>query len=54
MNLLEIARGIAHQILSSHSEITDETISSVIKKVKAINIIEGENFDEQELFEILL
>jgi putative endonuclease, Z1 domain protein len=53
MNLLEIARGIAHQILSSHSEITDETISSVIKKVKAINIIEGENFDEQELFEIL-
>lgn len=53
MNLLQSARGIAHTLLSMHNDVTDELILSVIDKVDAINIIEGETFDKQELFEIL-
>ncbi|MDO4228657.1 MAG: hypothetical protein Q4C98_02490 [Capnocytophaga sp.] len=54
MSLLENARGIAHILLSHHKgEITEGAITTAIEKTSAINISEGENFDKQELFEIL-
>jgi hypothetical protein len=53
-NLLESARGIAHTLLSLKSNpITDENIAEVVKKVIAMNIKDGESFDNRELFEIL-
>lgn len=54
MNLLQSARAIAHTLLQVHQgEITDEVLLSVIEKASAINIVEGQAFDKQELFEIL-
>lgn len=53
-NLLHSARAIAHTLLSLHQgDITDDVLLSVIDKASAINIIEGQTFDKQELFEIL-
>lgn len=54
MSLLESARAIAHTLLQVHQEkITDELLLSIIEKASAINIVEGQTFDKQELFEIL-
>ena len=54
MSLLQSARAIAHTLLQTHQgEITDEDLLTVIKKVSAINIVEGHTYDKQELFEIL-
>lgn len=54
MSLLQPARAIAHTLLQFHQgKITDEVLLSVIQKASAINIVEGQNFDQQELFEIL-
>jgi hypothetical protein len=54
MSLLQSARAIAHTLLQSNQgEITDEVLLTVIEKVSAINIIEGQTYDKQELFEIL-
>ncbi len=54
MSLLHSARAIAHTLLQVHQGlITDEVILKVIEKASAINIIEGQTFDKQELFEIL-
>lgn len=54
MSLLQSARAIAHTLLSLHQgQITDEVLLSVIEKASAINIVEGQTFDQQELFEIL-
>jgi hypothetical protein len=54
MSLLQSARAIAHTLLQAHQgEITDEVLLSVIEKVSAINIVEGQTYDKQELFEIL-
>lgn len=54
MSLLQSARAIAHTLLQAHQvQITDEILLSVIEKVSAINIVEGETYDKQELFEIL-
>ncbi|NLK93305.1 MAG: Z1 domain-containing protein, partial [Bacteroidales bacterium] len=54
MSLLESARAIAHTLLQVHQgQITDKDLLSVIEKTSAINIIEGQTFDKQELFEIL-
>jgi hypothetical protein len=53
-SILESARAISHTLLSHHvGEITDDVLLSVIEKASAINIIEGQMFDKQELFEIL-
>lgn len=53
-NLLQSARAIAHTLLQVHQgQITDDVLLFVIEKASAINIVEGENFDKQELFEIL-
>ena len=53
-NILQSARAIAHTLLShNQGEITDEVLLSVVDKTAAINIIEGQMFDKQELFEIL-
>ena len=53
-NLLQSARAIAHTLLQVHQgQITDDVLLLVIEKASAINIVEGENFDKQELFEIL-
>lgn len=52
--IIQSARAIAHTLLSHYDvDITDQIILDVIEKTKAINIIEGQLFDEQELFEIL-
>lgn len=54
MNLLQSARSIAHTIISLNKEqVTDEIILSAIEKVFAMNVVEGQNFDKQELFELL-
>jgi hypothetical protein len=54
MSLLQSARAIAHTLLQTHrGEITDEVLLNVIEKVTAINIVEGQTYDKQELFEIL-
>lgn len=54
MSLLQSARAIAHTLLSLHQgQITDDVLLSVIEKASAINIVEGQTFDKQELFEIL-
>jgi hypothetical protein len=54
MSLLQSARAIAHTLIQSYQEqITDEVLLSVIEKVSAINIVEGQTYDKQELFEIL-
>ena len=54
MSLLQSARAIAHTLLQVHKgEITDEVILSIIERASAINIVEGQTFDKQELFEIL-
>jgi hypothetical protein len=53
-NILQSARAIAHTLLQvQQGEITDEVLLSVIEKATAINIVEGQTFDKQELFEIL-
>ncbi|UYQ94957.1 Z1 domain-containing protein [Chitinophaga horti] len=53
-DLLNTARAVAHMLLSHGSEnITDESIQTAVKKVSAMNIVEGLTFDERELFEIL-
>ena len=52
--LLQSARAISHTLLSLHQgEITDEVLLSIIEKTKAMNIVEGQMFDAEELFEIL-
>lgn len=54
MSLLQSARAIAHTLLQAHQgQINDEVLLSVIEKVSAINIVEGQTYDKQELFEIL-
>ncbi|MFN9999242.1 MAG: endonuclease, partial [bacterium] len=54
MSLLQTARAIAHTLLQAHQgQITDEVLLTVIEKVSAINIVEGQTYDKQELFEIL-
>jgi hypothetical protein len=54
MSLLQSARAIAHTLLQIYQgQITDEVLLSVIEKASAINIVEGQTFDKQELFEIL-
>lgn len=54
MSLLQSARAIAHTLLQANQgHITDEVLLTVIEKVSAINIIEGQTYDKQELFEIL-
>lgn len=54
MRLLQSARAIVHTLLQVHQgQITDEVLLSVIEKASAINIVEGQTFDKQELFEIL-
>lgn len=53
-NLLQSARAIAHTLLQVHQgQITDDVLLTVIEKASAINIVEGQTFDKQELFEIL-
>jgi len=53
-NLLHSARAISHTLLSLHQgDITDDVLLSVVDKALAINIVEGQTFDKQELFEIL-
>lgn len=53
-NLLDTAREIVHKLLRARQEeVTNERILEAIEKVEALNIIEGETFDKQELFEIL-
>lgn len=53
-SLLQSARAIVHTLLSLHQgEITDDVLLSAIEKASAINIVEGQTFDKQELFEIL-
>jgi len=52
--LLQSARAIAHTLLQVHQgQITDDVLLAVIEKASAINIVEGQTFDKQELFEIL-
>lgn len=54
MSLLQSARAIAHTLLQAHQgEITDEVLLTIIEKVSAINIVDGQTYDKQELFEIL-
>jgi hypothetical protein len=54
MSLLQSARAISHTLLQAHQgEITDEVLLTVIEKVSAINIVDGQTYDKQELFEIL-
>jgi len=54
MSLLQSARAIAHTLLQvQNGKINDELLLSIIEKASAINIIEGQTFDKQELFEIL-
>jgi hypothetical protein len=54
MSLLQSARAIAHTLLQAQKgQITDEVLLTVIEKVSAINIVEGQTYDKQELFEIL-
>lgn len=54
MSLLQSARAIAHTLLQAHQgQISDEVLLNVIEKVSAINIVEGQAYDKQELFEIL-
>jgi hypothetical protein len=54
MSLLQSARSIAHTLLQAYQgQITDEVLLTVIEKVAAINIVEGQAYDKQELFEIL-
>lgn len=54
MSLLQSARAIAHTLLQVYEgKISDEVLLSVIEKASAINIVEGQTFDKQELFEIL-
>lgn len=54
MSLLQSARAIAHTLLQAQQgQITDEVLLTVIEKVSAINIVEGQTYDKQELFEIL-
>lgn len=53
-SLLQSARAISHTLLALHQgEITDDILLSVVDKASAINIIEGQTLDKQELFEIL-
>jgi len=54
MSLLQSARAIAHTLLQAHQgQKTDEVLLTVIEKVSAINIVGGQTYDKQELFEIL-
>lgn len=54
MSLLQSARAFAHTLLSHHQgQITDEVLLSAIEKISVINIVEGQTYDKQELFEIL-
>lgn len=52
-SLLDSARAISHTLLSHYKEeITDKILLQVINKVSAMNIIEGQQFDERELFDL--
>ncbi|GAA3972604.1 Z1 domain-containing protein [Pedobacter ginsengiterrae] len=52
--LLQSARAISHTLLSLHQgDITDDILLNVIEKASAINIVDGQILDKQELFEIL-
>lgn len=54
MSILQTARAIAHTLLQSHQgQINDEVLLSIIEKVSAINIVDGQTYNKQELFEIL-
>jgi hypothetical protein len=53
-SLLQSARAISHALLALHQgEINDDVLLGIIEKASAINIVEGQIFDKQELFEIL-
>jgi hypothetical protein len=52
--LLQSARAISHTLLSLHQgDITDDVLLNVIEKASAINIVDGQILDKQELFEML-
>lgn len=52
--LLQSARAISHTLLSLHQgDITDDILLNVIEKASAINIVDGQILDKQELFEVL-
>lgn len=52
-SLLDSARAISHTLLSHYKEeITDKILLQVINKVSAMNIIEGQQFDDAECEEI--
>lgn len=54
MSLIQSARAISHALMQNHyGAITDEVLWTVIEKVGVINVVQGESFDKQELFEIL-
>ncbi|MBP1644838.1 MAG: putative endonuclease [Bacteroidetes bacterium] len=55
-DIINNARGICHILLSQYdrTKITPELISKAIEKAMAINIIEGQTFDKDSLFEILM
>ncbi len=53
-DLLESAKAIVYTLLSHHKgEVKDEILILFVNKASAINIIDGLEFDKQELFEIL-
>lgn len=54
ISILESARAIAHTLLSrEEGDITEDVLLKIIDRTSAINNIEGQNFDPQELFEML-
>lgn len=55
-DIINNARGICHILLSQYdrTKIAPELISKAIEKAMAINIIEGQTFDKDSLFEILM
>jgi hypothetical protein len=53
-DILQSARQMCHILLGyNKGEKTEEELTSVIEKVSAVNIIPGETFDPEELFDIL-
>lgn len=53
-DILQSARQMCHILLGyNKGEKTEEELMSVIEKVSAVNIIPGESFDREELFDIL-
>lgn len=56
-NINETARMIAHSLLDhekKEGEITEEIILSIIEKVSAIDIIPGQQINQEDLFEVLM